>query len=48
MNFKQVLKRVLGAYSFQDFDNYEDNIQRIRELEPKTETDGDQVPPVAE
>jgi hypothetical protein len=48
MNFKQVLKRVLGAYSFEDFENYEDSILRIRAMEPKTEIDGDQVPPVVE
>jgi hypothetical protein len=44
MNFKQVLKRALGAYSFEDFENYDNNILRIRVMEPKTEIDGDEVP----
>jgi hypothetical protein len=48
MNYKQELNRVLGAYSFEDFENYDDSILLIRALDPKTETDGDQVPPVAE
>jgi hypothetical protein len=48
MNFTQVFKRVFGTYSFEDFENYDENILLIRALDPKSETDGDQVPPVAE
>jgi hypothetical protein len=48
MNFKQELKRMLGAYSFEDFGDYDNSILRICEMKPKTETDGDEVPPVVE
>jgi hypothetical protein len=46
MNFKQILKRTLGSYTFPNFEHYEDALQHIRDLSPKTEVLGDQIAPI--
>jgi hypothetical protein len=46
MNFKQILKRTLGSYTFPNFEHYDDALQHIRDLSPKTEVLGDQIVPI--